>query len=137
MRWLIVNLYVFFVTFPDRFYPFACKANGQWVRGRRSYERAVARALKKHGVGRIGYKLTLYREVFHFVGSILFIVGATVISQNFFGSDAALYFLLYAAIVALTFQEFYLHPKQYSQHFRKGILDWFVWVVPMLIYIFR
>ncbi len=125
------------MTIPDRFYPFGSKIDGEWVRGRRSYERAVKQAIRKYGLGRIGYKLVLYREVFHLIGSILFIIFATLVSKEFFGSDAALYVLLGAAIVALAFQEFYVHPKHFGQHARKGIADYLVWVVPMLVYIFR
>ena len=123
------------MTLPDRLYPFRNEIEGKWVRGQRSYEQAVKQALEKYGLGRLGYKLMLYRETFHFLGSILFIVSATIISKNLFGSDAALYVLLLAAIVALAFQEFYVHPKSYGQKARKGIADWLVWVAPMVIYL--
>ncbi len=106
------------------------------MRGRRSYERAVARALKTYGMGRLSYTLLLYRQLFHFFGSILFIFLATVIAEKFLGSDTALYVLFFAAILALTFQEFYLHPRQYGQHLQKGIADWLAWVTPMALYIF-
>lgn len=137
MRRILKNTYWFLVALPDIFYPFASKVDGEWVRGRRSYERAAKRAFRKYGLGRIGYKLGLYREVFHLIGSILFIIFATLVSKELFGSDAALYVLLGAAIVALAFQEFYVHPKHFGQHARKGITDYLVWVVPMLVYIFR
>jgi hypothetical protein len=130
-------IYLYFLTMPDRLYPFASKVGGRRVRGRRSYERAVARALTKYGFGRLGYKLFLYREFFHFVGSVLFIVLATEVSKAFFGGDTALYMLLWAAIFALAFQEFYVHPRRYGQLLHKGIADWLVWVVPMILYIFR
>jgi len=128
--------YGFFLTLPDRFYPFSCKVGGRWVRGRRSYERAAARAFKVYGLGRLGYKLTLYRETFHFIGSILFIMSATFLSKNFFGSEAALYVLLWTAIAALSFQEFYVHPKKYGQRAKKGVIDWLTWVVPIALYAF-
>ena len=137
MRKLFSHTYAFFLTFPDRFYPFSCTVRGKQVRGMRSYEREVERALKRYGVGRLGYKLTLYREVFHLAGSILFIVLATWVGKVFLGSDLALYVLLYAAIIALTYQEFYYHPRRYKQHFGKGIADWVAWVIPMLIYLLR
>src|SRR3989344_7765710 len=118
------NTYGYFLTLPDRMYPFACEVGGEWVRGRRSYEQAAARALENYGLGRLGYKLMLYRELFHFAGSILFIISATLISKILFGSEVALYVLLAAAIMALSFQEFYVHPKHYGQRARKGVIDW-------------
>lgn len=137
MRAILKASYGFFITFPDRMYPFAAMVGGKRVRGRRAYEYAVRRALRRYGMGRIGYRLGLYREVFHFIGSVLFITAATLVSQDLFGSNTAVYVLLIAAIVALAVQEFYLHPKHYGQHFMKGVADWLTWVVPMLIYIFR
>lgn len=124
------------MTLPDRLYPFSCEIEGTLVRGRRSYEQAVERALETYGLNRLGYKLTLYREFFHFLGSVIFIIVATLLSKIFFGSDTALYVLLGAAVTALFFQEFYLHPKLYGQHFKKGATDLFVWLAPMASYFF-
>ncbi|MBP9710905.1 MAG: hypothetical protein KBD50_01435 [Candidatus Pacebacteria bacterium] len=137
MRRMFVSTYEFVETLPDRFYPFANDINGRRIRGIRSYKKAVQRALKKNGVGRLGYKLMVYRQTFHFIGSLLFIVFATLISQDLFGSEAALYALLCMAIIALTYQEFYLHPRKYGQRVKKGVIDWCVWIAPMLVYIFR
>jgi len=135
MREAMQKMYLYLITIPDRLYPFKSEIEGQWVRGQRSYEQAVNTALEKYGLGRLGYKLMLYRETFHFIGSILFITFSTVIAKNLFGSDIALYVLLAAAIVALAFQEFYVHPKSFGQHTRKGVADWLVWVTPMVIYL--
>lgn len=135
MKEAIRKSYTFIVTLPDRLYPFKNEIEGKWVRGQRSYEQAVNRALEQYGLGRLGYKLMLYRETFHFLGSILFIVSATFISKQLFGSDIALYVLLAAAVIALAFQEFYVHPKNYGQHTRKGVADWLVWVAPMVVYL--
>jgi hypothetical protein len=132
---VLSTTYFYFLTLPDRLYPFKREIEGQWVRGQRAYEAAVADALTRYGLGRLGYKLMFYREVFHLIGSIIFIVCATAISKDLFGSDVALYVLLGAAILALSYQEFYVHPKIYSQHARKGIADWLVWVAPMIAYI--
>lgn len=134
---LFVYIYAFFITLPDRFYPFANEINGRRIRGMRSYKKAVTRALRKNGVGRLGYKLIMYRQAFHFIGSIIFITLATILSDRLLGSEAALYFLLFVAIAALTYQEFYLHPRRYGQHFRKGAVDWLVWVTPILVYLFH
>ena len=106
------------------------------MRGRLSYEQAVNRALETYGLNRIGYKLTLYRATFHLVGSIVFIILIALLSKKLFGSDSALYVLLCATILALSFQEFYLHPKLYGQHFKKGVADLLAWVAPMVFYLF-
>lgn len=132
----IKKTYFYFITLPDRLYPFRNDIGGHWVRGRRSYEQAVNRALKRYGIGRLSYQLLLYRGLFHFVGSILFILFATFLSQRLLGSETALYVLFCAAIAALSFQEFYMHPRQYGQRIQKGITDWLTWVLPMLAYIF-
>ncbi len=137
MSKLLAHTYSFFITFPDRFYPFANEINGRRIRGIRSYQKAVSHALRQNGPGHLGYKLVLYRQVFHFIGSVLVIVLATELSRDFFGSETALYVLLFTAIAALTYQEFYVHPKRYGQRFRKGLIDWSVWVVPMMVYLFR
>jgi len=134
MRKFFGTLYRYSLTIPDRLYPFKNEIEGRWVRGERSYEAAVTRALAQYGLGRLGYKLTFYREAFHFVGSILFIVFSTLLARDLFGSDIALYVLFGAAVAALSYQEFYLHPREFGQHARKGITDWLVWVVPMVAY---
>lgn len=136
MRSSIQKTYFFFVALPDRLYPFASDIEGQWVRGRLSYEQAVARALETYGIHRLGYKLTIYREAFHFAGSVIFIAAAAVLSKLFLGSDQALYVLSGAAILAIAYQEFYLHPKWYGQRLQKGILDWVTWVAPIAAYLF-
>lgn len=134
---IVSALYWFLVSIPDRLYPFRNEIKGEFVRGRRSYELAVKRAQRALGKGKLGIKLGLYREVYHLIGSILFILFATLVARDFFGSETALYVLLGAAILALGYQEFWVHPKHFGQHARKGVADWLVWVVPMLIYIFK
>ncbi len=128
------SVYEFFVTLPDRFYPFANEINGRRIRGMRSYKKALKIAFKKNGVGRLGYKLEVYRQTFHFIGSVLFIIFATLISQDLFGSEAALYVLLCMAVVALMYQEFYLHPRMYGQRTVKGVVDLFSWITPIVAY---
>lgn len=129
-------LYLSVVAIPDRLYPFKTEIEGKLVRGRKSYEQAVEHAFQEYGPGRFGYKLLAYREVFHFVGAILFITSSALVSRVFFGSDTALYVLLFAAIVALTYQEFYVHSRKYGQRTQKGITDWITWVVPMMLFLF-
>ena len=136
MKAFLKKLYYFIESIPDRLYPFACEIEGKMVRGRRSYMRAVEHALEKYGPNRLGYKLVVYRGTFHFIGSVLFILFATLISQKFFGSEIALYILVGIAIAGLFFQEFYSHPKRYQQARHKGVTDWLTWVIPMMIYIY-
>lgn len=130
------SLYQAIVELPDRLYPFANKIEGRMVRGKRSYEHALSAAFTDYGPGRFGYKLLLYRETFHFLGAILFITSAGLVSKVFFGSDVALYVLLGAAIIALSFQEFYIQPKRYGQRTQKGVTDMFTWIIPMMAYLF-
>lgn len=122
-------------SIPDRLYPFATEIEGHFVRGRVAYSKAVADAWEKYGPNHLGYKLMVYRGAFHLLGSILFIVCATIISNDLFNSEIALYVLMGAAIAALFFQEFYVHPVRYSQTRPKGISDWLTWVIPMMVYI--
>lgn len=133
---LRTRAYRFFITFPDRCYPFAAEIEGKRVRGIRSYERALENAFAHYGTDYLGYKLMAYRQVFHITGAILFILAAAFVSQHFFGTDIALYVLLGAAIFAITVQEFYLHPRAYHQHLPKGVIDWLAWVVPISAFLF-
>ncbi len=127
--------YLYIETIPDRLYPFACEIEGRWVRGQRSYMRALERAIEKHGPHRLGYKLVVYRATFHFLGSVLFIFFTALLSHRLFGSEVALYLIILVASIALFIQEFYGHPKRYGQSRRKGVADWLTWVVPMVLYV--
>ncbi len=132
----VKKTYSYIVSLPDRLYPFASEIEGELVRGRRSYEHARARAVQKHGEGRVGYWLGLYRQVCHFIGSVFVIFSVTLFSESLFGSDTAMYLLLGTAIAALGYQEFFMHPRDFGQHPHKSIADWLVWVIPMFVYIF-
>lgn len=136
MKEKITAFYLFGKTFPDRMYPFRVEIEGQFVRGRAAYEHAVDQAWEKFGPHHLGFMLTMYREVFHFLGALVFIVLMTVLSHQFLNSDVALYVLMGSAILALFAQEFYYHPKYYAQPMVKGISDWLTWVVPMMAYLF-
>ena len=127
-------LYDFFITLPDRLYPFATVIDGKKVRGRRAYQKQLEAVLEKYGVGKLGYTLMAYRQVCHLLGSLLFLFSVTLIAHILFDSVTALYFLLAAAVLAITYQEFYLHPRTHGQHLKKGVLDWVVWTAPLFIY---
>ncbi len=130
------GIYSFFITLPDRLYPFATTIKGKKVRGLKAYEVEVEKILHEYGVGKLGVKLMAYRQTCHFLGSILFIVCAAFLSHFLFGGNSGLYLMLAAAIVAITFQEFYLHPKTRGQAFKKGVLDWFAWTAPIALFIY-
>lgn len=135
MRNALKNLYVFIQTVPDRLYPFACEMEGKFVRGRESYKRALEESFAKYGPNHFGFKLTFYRGTFHFLGSVVFILLSTFISQQLFGSETALYILMFVMISGIFIQEFYWQPRQLGQLRYKGIIDWLTWVTPMLLYL--
>lgn len=124
------------VILPDRLFPFKTEVAGQWVRGIRSYNARLARVQRMYGPGRYGFKLDAYRQVFHFVGSILFLVAAAYLSQAYFGGAEAMYVFLAAAILLISFQEFYLHRRMYQQLWKKGMIDWLAWCAPLVAYFF-
>jgi len=105
------------------------------VRGIRSYQKVLADGIKIYGPGQTSYRLMIYRGTWHLVGSIIFLVGVTLLANHLFGNQVALYALMVAAIIALFMQEFLLHPKRYGQTTRKGIFDVITWITPMLVYI--
>lgn len=132
----IPDFYHALVCLPDYCYPFKTEIEGQWVRGVRSYNATLAQIQKEYGVGHYGFKLDVYREVFHLAGSILFLISSAFLSQSLFGGERAMYVFLGIAVAFISFQEFYLQRKTYQQLWRKGIIDWFTWCVPMAIYFF-
>lgn len=130
------SLYHALVVLPDHCYPFKTEIQGQWVRGVRSYNATLTRIQRQYGVGHYGFKLDVYRQLFHLAGSILFLISAAYLSQFLFGSTNAIYVFLVIAICFITFQEFYLQRRTYRQLWRKGIIDWLTWCVPMGVYCF-
>ncbi len=130
------GFYHWLVMIPDRAYPFKTEVGGRWVRGLRSYDATLARYQRKYGAGHYGFKLDAYRQIFHLAGSVLYLIIAAYLSQTIFGSTWALYVFLAAAVFLISFQEFYLHRRMYQQLWRKGIVDWLAWCVPMGAYLF-
>lgn len=119
---------------PDRLYPFKTNIQGHWVRGIRSYDATLARYQRAYGAGHYGYKLGAYRQFFHLIGSVLYLVCAAYVSNKLFGNDGALPVFLALAVLLISFQEFYLHRRMYQQLWRKGFVDWLAWCVPMGVY---
>lgn len=127
--------YHLLVTLPDRMYPFVSYIDGERVRWQRSYEHSLDQIQKKLGEGRYGFKLGVYREVFHIVGAALLILGGTYASQALFGDDIALPALFLFAMTVITYQEFVLQPRTYNQKFGKAVVDWFSWATPIGVYV--
>lgn len=128
------GLYNALVVLPDVLYPFKTQVQGQWVRGVRSYNATLARYERKYGMGHYGFKLEVYRQLFHLFGSIIFLVAAAYVSQAFFGKTEAIYAFLISAVFLISFQEFYLHRRMYQQLWKKSIIDWLAWCVPIGVY---
>lgn len=130
------GLYHALVVLPDRLYPFKTEVEGQWVRGIRSYNATLARYQRKYGSGHYGFKLDAYRQLFHLVGSALYLTSAAYLSEFFFGGTRAMFAFLVAAVLLVSFQEFYLHRRMYRQLWVKGIIDWLAWCTPLGAYFF-
>ncbi len=130
------GVYPFLVTIPDRLYPFRAEVEGKMVRGKKAYDLALLRARRKLGPGRLGYKVLAYRQACHLIGALMLIIVSTLVAQDVFGSAIALYTLLSLAMLGVTFQEFYLHPKYYGQLWKKSLADWAVWVSPIAFFIY-
>ena len=131
----IIRLYDFVVSVPDRIYPFSEEIEGQKVRFRRAYNAALARIQEKRGYGSYGAWLITYRSACHVIGAILFISFSTIVSQQLFGSDIALYVLLVLASVAIAAQEFVFHPRTYGQMRLHSTIDLMSWTVPFALYV--
>ena len=136
MRKKLKNFYQSLVTIPETLYPFSIKSKVGVLHGQKAYAKRLTFYRSRLGPGHIGYRLFLYRQFFHFLGSILFIISATLISKSLFGSRVALYILLIIAVCAISYQEFYLHPRLYKQLWTKSVGDWLSWIVPIGLYIF-
>ena len=125
--------YHFVVTIPDKVYPFKNYIGGRWVRGERSYDAAIDRAYRKYGTGDCGLPILLYREFFHFIGSLGIIYFASLVAYNYFGGWSLLAFVFALAALFLTYQEFILQRRIYRQRWSKAVADWLVWCVPMVL----
>lgn len=131
----IKKIYYYTISIPDKLYPFASEIEGKFVRGEKSYLNTVKKAFELNGKGKFGFGLMFYRETFHLVGAVLFVIFSTLILESLFKSELTPFFFLGSVMMALAFQEFYFHPKKYNQVIKKGFIDWVVWVVPMAIYL--
>jgi hypothetical protein len=132
----VSRLYNFFVCIPDHLYPFSEMIDGERVRWKRAYDQALARMTEAEGFGHYGARLIAYRSFFHILGSLLFILFATLVSQDLFGNEIALYVLFAMAAFALIYQEFFLQPRTFGQLRIHGIIDVLSWIIPFIIYLY-
>lgn len=136
VRRVCIGFYNFCVSIPDYLYPFAEEVDGQRVRWRAAYRRALERVQSDEGFGHYGVRLITYRGMCHVVGAMLFIGFSTLVSKELFGSDIALYVLLVMATIALAFQEFWLQPRTFGQMRVHGAIDLLSWVAPFAVFMF-
>ncbi|KND50347.1 MAG: hypothetical protein AB202_01680 [Parcubacteria bacterium C7867-007] len=129
------RVYNFCVRIPDHLYPFSELIEGKRVRWKTAYDLALARINEVQGFGHYGARLIAYRSFFHILGSFLFIFFATLVSQDLFGSQIALYVLLGMAAFALIYQEFFLQPKTFGQLRLHSVIDVLSWTIPFVIYV--
>lgn len=128
--------YSFFITLPDHLYPFSEEIEGERVRWQAAYDQALARIQEKYGYGRYGVALIAYRSIFHIIGASLFILFSTLITQELFDTNTALYVLFVLAVIALGYSEIIIQKRMLGQHFLHSLFDWFSWVLPMAIYLY-
>ncbi|MDQ5883378.1 MAG: hypothetical protein QG654_291 [Patescibacteria group bacterium] len=124
------------VTFPERLYPFTeTTAGGKKLTGELAYAYVAEENKIKFGdvYSLQSPKLLIWREVFHFSASVFFVFIADQMFRHmsFFNG----LFLLVFVVVMVAVQEFYLHPHYYDQKPLKGMIDFMVWMFPIVIYI--
>ena len=132
----IKESYDYCVTIPDRLYPFSEEIQGERVRWQAAYDQALARIQEKYGYGRYGVALIAYRSIFHVIGASLFILFLTLITQELFDTNTALYVLFFLAIIALGYSEIIIQKRMLGQHLLHSLFDWFSWVLPMVVYLY-
>jgi len=130
------EVYGYFLTFPDKLYPFSEEIEGERVRWQQAYDQALAKVQEKHGYGHYGPALIFYRNVFHLIGAVLFVFFSALISHDLFGSEGALYLMFSFAAGGILYSELFVQPKLLGQKTFHAFIDWFSWVVPMVVYIY-
>lgn len=132
----IKNSYDYCVTIPDRLYPFSEEINGEKVRWRSAYDQALARVQHEYGYGSYGLLLITYRGIFHIIGAVLFVFFSVLVSRDLVGSDGSLYLLFAFVAAGILYQELYLQKHTHGQKLFHSFIDWFSWIVPMVMYMF-
>ena len=129
------KFYEYLITFPERLYPFSEEVEGKKITGERAYKLVASRNEKLYNdvYSLQSPKLLLWREVFHFGASVfvVFIADQMFRHMSFFNGFSFLIFV----IVCVAVQDFYLHPHYYNQKAQKGIIDFAVWMLPIMLYI--
>lgn len=130
------KFYDYLITFPERLYPFTVTtAGGKKLTGELAYAHVAAENKKKFddAYSLQAPKLLLWRQLFHVLSSIfvVFIAHLMIKHMSFFNGFA----LLVLFIILVAVQEFYLQPHYYDQKRQKGVIDFTVWMLPILLYI--
>ncbi len=130
------KFYDYLITVPERLYPFTeTTESGKVLTGEQAYQYVAEKNKNKFddAYSLQSPKLLLWRQVFHFVPSVVLVLIAHGMfrTMSFFNGFSFLVFV----VVLLYIQEFYLHPHYYGQKFQKGMIDFAVWMLPIVVYI--
>lgn len=79
------------------------------------------------------WRIFIWREVLNLWFGIMFWALALVIDY-FVGTPWSL-ILPIALLAYFAFQEFYLDRVKYDQRWLRGIIDWIIWGIPMVLFI--
>jgi len=130
------KFYDYLITFPERLYPFSEIGNNkEKITGDKAYKFLAEKnkRLYNDAYSLQSPKLLLWRQVFHIVGSTIFVLIADQMFRHlsFFNGFA----FLVLVSVSLAVQEFYLQSKYYDQNLQKSVIDFTTWMLPILLYI--
>ncbi len=113
------QIYAFLLRIPDTFYP--------------SYAGEILRCQERFGSEDYCVNIVVYRSLYHLAGSLL-IIFALLWLWKWTKSKLLIFSILALVILWVLFQELYLHPQYYGQHFFKGLIDMIVWILPLLCF---
>ena len=125
----------FMRTIPERTYPFVERdAQGKKVYLDRAFKRRNEMCLQELGsMPNIHcHRIFFWREFLHLFGGVMFWFIALVI-HYYFGTPTS-YILPAILIIFLAFQEFFIDRIRYNQKWIRGVIDWVVWIIPLVLF---
>ena len=131
------KIYEYFTTLPERLYPFTeVDEDKEILTGQNAYAFVVrtTRRLYHEAYTTQAPKILIYRELFNLLGSLIAISITNFLITRFSILNGVIFLAFVVYFISL--QEFHIHPKYYKEIMLKSIIDWAVWMVPILIYIF-
>lgn len=131
------KIYEYFITLPERLYPFTeVNEDKEALTGQNAYAFVVRtnRRLYDEVYTFKAPKIFVYREFFHLFGSLIAISITNFLITRFSILNGVVFLAFVVYFISL--QEFYIHPKYYKQTMLKSAIDWTVWIVPIVVYIF-